>query len=146
LENRQEDHQASTVEVEGMLNDQPISILIYPGASLGYVSPKIVEICKLLKEKFEKAWIVQLSIGTKRKVKKLVKGCEISMNGFKNQVYLNVLQLGSYYVLIGMDWLEKYKVIINCYDKNFTYVDGNGNITNIKGIPRTISIIKISTF
>jgi hypothetical protein len=58
---------------------------------------------------------------------------------------LNVLQLGSYDVLIGMDWLEKYKVILNCYDKTFTYVDDNGNIINIKGIPRTISIRKIST-
>jgi hypothetical protein len=52
LENRQADHQASMVEVEGMLNNQPISILIDPGASLSYVSPKIVEICKLQKEKF----------------------------------------------------------------------------------------------
>jgi hypothetical protein len=31
------------------------------------------------------------------------------------------------------------------YDKTFTYVDDNGNIINIKGIPRTISIRKISS-
>jgi hypothetical protein len=144
LENRQADHQASMVEVEGMLNNQPISILIDPGASLSYVSPKLVEICKLQKEKFEKAWLVQLAIGTKRKVTNLVKGCEISMNGFKTQEDLNILHLGSYDVLISMDWLEKYKVILNCYDKTFTYVYENGNIINIKRIPITISIRKIS--
>jgi hypothetical protein len=54
LENRQADHQASMVEVEGMLNNQPISILIDPGASLSYVSPKIVEICKLQKKNLKK--------------------------------------------------------------------------------------------
>jgi len=120
LENRQIDHQASMVEVEYMLNNQPISILIDLGASLSYVSPKIVEICKLRKEKFEKAWLVQLDTSTKRKVTNFIKSCEISINGFMSQAYLNVLQLGSYDVLIGMDWLEKYKVILNFYNKTFT--------------------------
>jgi hypothetical protein len=46
------------LEVEGMMNNQPISILIDSGASLSYVSPKIVEIFKLLKENFGKAWLV----------------------------------------------------------------------------------------
>jgi hypothetical protein len=67
------------------------------------------------------------------------------MNGFKNQEDINVFQLGSYDVLIGMDSLEKYKLIINCYDKTFTYIDENGNIIGIKGIPRNISIRKISS-
>jgi hypothetical protein len=61
LENIQTDHKASVVEVEGMLNDQLISILIDTCATLSYVSPKIVEICKLQKEKFEKVWLVQLA-------------------------------------------------------------------------------------
>ena len=43
LENRQADHQTSMVEIKGMIKDQPISILIDPGASLSYVSPRIVE-------------------------------------------------------------------------------------------------------
>jgi len=91
------------VEVEGMLNNQPISILIDQCYSLSYVSPNIVENCKLQKDNFEKAWLVQLATGTKKKVTNLVKGCEISMNGFKTQEDLNVLQLGSYDVLIDMD-------------------------------------------
>ena len=43
LENRQVDYQTSMVEVEGKLNQTPISILIEPGASLSYVSPSLVE-------------------------------------------------------------------------------------------------------
>jgi hypothetical protein len=65
------------------------------------------------------------------------------MNGFKNQVDLNVLQLGSYDVLIGMDWLEKYKVVLNFYEIFFTCLDDNGNIINIKGISRTNSVRNI---
>ena len=44
LENMQEDHQIYMVKIKGMLKDKPISILIDPGASLSYVSFRIVEL------------------------------------------------------------------------------------------------------
>ena len=47
LENRQAEYQNSMVEVEGMINQTHIAILIDPGASLSYISPKLVEKCKL---------------------------------------------------------------------------------------------------
>ena len=43
LENRQADYQTSMVEVEGKVNQTPISILIDPGASLSYISPVLAE-------------------------------------------------------------------------------------------------------
>ena len=58
LENRQADYQTSMVEVEANLNQIPISILIYLGASLSYISPDLVEKCKLSVEKFAKSWLV----------------------------------------------------------------------------------------
>ena len=39
LENRQANYQTSMVEVEGKINQIPISILIDLGASLSYISP-----------------------------------------------------------------------------------------------------------
>jgi hypothetical protein len=56
------------------------------------------------------------------KIKIFIKSCEISMHCFKTQANLNILQLGSYDALIGMGCLEKYNVILNLYEKNFTYV------------------------
>ena len=46
------------VEIEGVINSQPISILIGPGASVSYISPRIVELCKLVPDKFDKSWLV----------------------------------------------------------------------------------------
>ena len=43
LENRQANLQTSMVEIEGMLKDKLISILIDRGASLSYISLRIVE-------------------------------------------------------------------------------------------------------
>ena len=42
------------------------------------------------------------------------------------EVKLNVLQLGSYDVLIGMDWMEKHQVILNCFQKTFTCLNDKG--------------------
>ena len=41
-QNRQEDYQNSIMEVEGKLNQTPISILIDLRASLSYISPDLV--------------------------------------------------------------------------------------------------------
>ena len=105
------------VKIEGMIKSQPIFVLSDPGASLSYVSPRIVEICKLVLEKFDKSWLVQLPTGTKCKVNTYVKGCEILMNDFNMHADLNILPLGSYDMLIGMDGLEKHRVMLNCFDK-----------------------------
>ena len=64
--------------------------------------------------------MVQLATGTKRKVVSYVEYCEMFMSQFKTQMKLNVLPLGSYDVLIGMEWLEKHIVVLNFFEKTFT--------------------------
>ena len=53
LENRQDDYHTSMVEVEGMVNQTPVTILIDPGSSLSYITPQIVDKCKLSVDKFD---------------------------------------------------------------------------------------------
>ena len=77
------------------------------------MSPSIVEKCSLSLKKFEKLWPVQLTTTTKRKVVNYDENYILLMSQFKTQVKLNVLPLGSYDVLIGMDWLERHQVILN---------------------------------
>ena len=52
LENQQAYYQTFMVEVEGKINQIPISIVIDPGAILSYISPNLVEKCKPPVEKF----------------------------------------------------------------------------------------------
>ena len=63
------------VEVDAKINQIPISILIDPGASLSYISPNLVEKCKLSVEKFSSSWLVQLATGANRKVTSFLKLC-----------------------------------------------------------------------
>ena len=65
LEDRQEDHQSIVVEVAGKIAEQSVSILIDPGSTHSYITPRVVEICACKKVKHRKSWLVQLATGTK---------------------------------------------------------------------------------
>ena len=67
------------------------------------------------------------------------------LNDFFTHVNVNILTLGSYDLLIGMDWLEEHKVFLNYFYKTFTCIDNNGNSIKVKGIPRKVTIREIST-
>ena len=74
------------------------------------MSPSIVEKWNLSLKKFDQPWMVQLATGTKRKVVNYVEKSDLFTSQFKTQVKLNVLSLGSYDILIYMDWMERHQV------------------------------------
>ena len=133
------------VEIEGKILNTSISILIDPGACRSYVSPKIFDVCKLGKVKHDKTWLVQLAIGMKHKVLEIVNDCELNLNGFPNRVNWNILPLGSYDILISMDWLEQHHVMLNFLHNSIlcTYIQGNQK--KIQGIPKKVSVRHISS-
>ena len=123
-------------QIEGKISMHLVSVLIDPGACHSYISPIIIEKCKLQKDKSPKPWLVQLAIGTKIKILESIKGCPLKLNGLETSAYLNILPLGSYDFLIGMDWSEKLHVILNYLKIIFTRIDDLGNPNLVKGIPK----------
>ena len=51
LENFQEDHHSTVVEVAGKIVEQYVSILIELGSTHSYITPRVVDICALKKAK-----------------------------------------------------------------------------------------------
>jgi hypothetical protein len=144
LDNKQVEFQSHMIEVEGKINDQPIVILIDSGASHSYLDPKMVERFQLPRSKLGKPWLVQLATGEKRKINEMVKACPMEMNGLHTKVDLNIIPLGSYDCLIGMDWLDQHHVVLDCYNKEFTCLDEEGNLRTVQGIPRVVTIREVS--
>ena len=58
------------------------------------------------------------------------------------------MPLGSYDLLIGMEWLEQHRVILNCYDKTFTCLNSDEKPVSVKGISRktTVSVRIINPY
>jgi hypothetical protein len=144
VDGRQADHQSSVVEIEGKINNTRIFVLIDPGATLSYITPGIVESNKLKKIRHAKSWLVQLATGTKRKVVDFISDYEFSLGSQNIKTNLNILPLGSYDVIIRMDWLEKHKAVLDCYEKSLKYKDENDTVRTVQGIQKPVSVRQIS--
>ena len=102
-EDQQADHQCAIVEIEGTVSNHTISILIDPGATLSYISPRMVELYQLTRERNTKPWLVQLAMGEKRKVTDFIADCEVKLQDHKTKIDLKFFPLGSYDMIISMD-------------------------------------------
>jgi hypothetical protein len=66
------------------------------------------------------------------------------MKGMSTKAELNILPLGSYDCLIGMDWLDQHHSLLDCRNKRFTCLDEEGNQVIVQGIPRAVAVREIS--
>ena len=66
VENKQVDHQASIIEMDGKICDQVVSILIDPGSHYSYINHDLVDKCGLRTKMHAESWLVQLATGTKK--------------------------------------------------------------------------------
>jgi predicted aspartyl protease len=140
IDGRQDDHLSTVVEIEGKYNNTHVYVLIDPGATLSYIAPGAVDSNKLKRTKHAKSWLVQLATGTKRKLSNFIFDCEFSLGGQNTNTYLNILPLGSYDIIIGMDWLERHKAVLDFYEKSLKYKDENDIVRIVQGIQTLVSI------
>ena len=140
MEGREIDHQSTMVKIRGKISTQRVSILIDSGACHTYISPKVLDDCKLSMKKHIKHWLAQLATCAKQNNSELVKLFEMDLNYLKTSADLIILPLVAYNIMLGMDWLEKQHVILDCLNKNLTCIDDQGNYNVVYGVDKKISI------
>jgi len=59
--------------------------------------------------------------------------------------HLNVFPLGSYNMLLGMDWLYLHRTKADCYDKSIECVDDNGEPRVLQGKKKATSFRMVTT-
>jgi hypothetical protein len=114
------------VETSGTIVDQTLSILIDPGATETFIYSAVLKIIKVKAVEQDDFSFVEMALGAKQKVGGKVAGCSLNLGYFVTKANLYVLILGSYDVVISMDWLESHEVILNCKMKPLSLVDDEG--------------------
>ena len=61
LEDCQEDHQSTIIEVAGNIVEQSVSILTEPDSTHSYITPRVVDICAFNKVKHRKILVSSTS-------------------------------------------------------------------------------------
>jgi hypothetical protein len=86
-----------------------------------------------------------MALGAKQKVGGKVTGCALNLGDFFTRANLYIMILGSYDVMIGMDWLESHEAILNCKTKWLSLVDDEGQRHVIVGWNQGVSLRFISS-
>ena len=76
---------------------------------------------------------MKLAIGTKKSVHHWVRAYAFELNGMSTSSHLNVLPLGSYSMLLGIDWLYLHRSKMDCYEKSIEFLDDNGEQRVLQG-------------
>jgi hypothetical protein len=74
-----------------------------------------------------------------------IPACQLMLGKFPTQATLNVLPLGSYDLLIGMDWLTAHKAKLDCYHKTLEFVSIERKRITLQGIRKPVSVRQISS-
>ena len=78
------------------------------------VALKIIKVKAVEQDEFS---FVEMALGAKQKVGGKVTGFILNLRKFVTRANLYITILGSYDVVINMDWLESHEVIPNCKTK-----------------------------
>jgi hypothetical protein len=100
--------------------------LIDLGATESFISSAALKRIKGKAVKQYKFSFVEMDLGAKQKVVGKVTGCSHNLGEFFTRANLYVMTLGSYDVMIDMDWLESHEEILNCKMKWLSLVDDEG--------------------
>jgi hypothetical protein len=145
VNNHQEEHQSTVLETSGTVADQTLSILIDPGATESFISGAALKRIKVKAVEQDEFSFVEMASGAKQKVGGKVTGCSLNLGEFVTRANLYVTILGSYDVVIGMDWLESHEAILNCKMKWLSLVDDEGQRRVIVGQNQGVSLRFISS-
>ena len=99
------------------LNDQYASILFDTGADRSFISSDFSKLLDHTPVTLEAKYTVELADGKTIGTEHILKGCKLELFGHKIDIDLIPISLGSFDVVVGMDWLAKNQAKIICQDK-----------------------------
>ena len=88
----------------------------------------------------EESWLVEMVVGTKKIVHHWVRACAFELNGMPKSTHLNVLPLGSYNMVMGMDWLYVHRTKVDFYEKSIDLFDEKEELRILQGKKKETSV------
>jgi predicted aspartyl protease len=134
VNNRQEEHQSTVVESSGMLNHVNVKILFDSGATDSFISPCALEKCGLAAYEHDDFKQVEMASGEKQAVGPSIDNCLVDLGVCTTRLKVYVTALGTYDLIIGMDWLESHRAMVDCFTKRVLCVDDEGRSVEIHGV------------
>ncbi|GJR30274.1 putative reverse transcriptase domain-containing protein, partial [Tanacetum coccineum] len=134
-----------------LLNNRYASILFDTGANRNFISTTFSSLIDITPTTLDHYYDVELADGKIIGINTIIRGCTLNFLDHPFNINLMPVELGSFDVIVGMDWLAKYHAVIDCAEKivripwgNETLVvhgdgsnQGNGTRLNIISCTKT---------
>ncbi|GJX84420.1 putative reverse transcriptase domain-containing protein [Tanacetum coccineum] len=100
-----------------LLNDRYASILFDTGADRSFVSTTFSSLIDITPTTLDHYYDVELADRKIIGINTIIWGCTLNFLDHPFNINLMPVELGSFDVIIGMDWLSKYHAVIDCAEK-----------------------------
>ncbi|GJX08696.1 putative reverse transcriptase domain-containing protein [Tanacetum coccineum] len=115
-----------------LLNNFYASMLFDSGADRSFVSSTFSDLLDITPTTLDTGYAVELSDRRISETNVVVRGCKLGLLGHPFDIDLMPIELGSFDVLIGMDWLAKYHALI-VYDEQVVRIPYGDKVLIIRG-------------
>ncbi|GKC17461.1 putative reverse transcriptase domain-containing protein [Tanacetum coccineum] len=116
-----------------LLNDHYACILFDSGAEKSFVSSAFTPFIDIAPTALNTSYEVELADGKVVSTNTVLRGCTLVLLNHVFKIDLLPTRLGSFDVIIGMDWLSYHRAIIDCYEKIVRIPLPNGEILEVQG-------------
>ncbi|KAI3704088.1 hypothetical protein L1987_74301 [Smallanthus sonchifolius] len=100
-----------------LVNNHYASILFDTGADRSFVSLAFESRLTKQRTKLDNSYSVEIANGKSITINSVIRNCILELNSHEFSVDLLPMQLGSFDIIIGMDWLSKHHAEVICYEK-----------------------------
>nr|GEW88578.1 hypothetical protein [Tanacetum cinerariifolium] len=123
--NASRDLDSNVVTGTFLLNNRYASILFDTGADRSFISTVVSSLIDIIPTPFGNSYDVELADGKKVGVDTIMRGCTLNFLNHPFNIDLMLVELGSFDVIIGMDWLIRCHAMIVCDEKPVRVPYGN---------------------
>ncbi|GJX81667.1 putative reverse transcriptase domain-containing protein [Tanacetum coccineum] len=119
---------SNTVTGTFLLNDHHAYMLFDSGADRSFVSNTFSALLDITPSALDVSYAVELADGRTSETNTVLRGCTLGLLGHPFNIDLMPIDLGSFDVIIGMDWLAKNHAVIVCDEKIVRIPYGNKHL------------------
>nr|GFA09340.1 hypothetical protein [Tanacetum cinerariifolium] len=127
--NASRDLDSNVVTGTFLLNNRYASILFDTGADRSFISTAFSSLIDIVPIPLGNSYDVELADGKIIGVDTIMRGCTLNFLGHLFNIDLMPVELGSFDVIIGMDWLRRCHALIVCDEKLVQIPYGNETLT-----------------
>ncbi|GJV06355.1 putative reverse transcriptase domain-containing protein [Tanacetum coccineum] len=120
---------ANVVTGTFLLNNHYASILFDTGADRSFISTAFSSLINIAPTPLENCYDVELADGKLVGIDTIIRGCTLNFLDHPFNIDLMPVELGSFDVIIGMDWLRRCHAVIVCDEKLVQVPYGNETLT-----------------